>query len=78
MGSGAAIRCYDRNERTTRVIYQCDVLRDAAHVLEGRGYVFLARRITAQCAGLRPMSDADVEVPTRDVADLMAAIRLIA
>lgn len=72
------IRTYDRNERSVRIVVNCDVLRDAADVLEHRHHNWLAWRITMQCRGVHPMSDADVEVPTLDLPHVEQAIALVA
>ena len=72
------IRCYDRNPRTVWITCNCDILRDAAHVLEGRNHNFLAKHITDRCKERHPMSDVDVEIPTIDLPFVEQAVALVA
>jgi len=72
------IRTYDRNERTVRIVVNCDILRDATHVLEGENHNRLAYRLDFACRGMHPMSDVDVEVFASELPEVERAVALVA
>lgn len=71
-------RVIDHNDRDTTVCANTNILRDAAAVLHGRGFVRLCYRIETACAGMRPVSDSVVIVPTIDLPHVARAIALVA
>lgn len=60
------------------ILVNTDVARDAAHILEGKGRVRLAYRITDACRGMRNVSDVTLVIPTIDMPFVDRAIHAVA